>query len=188
MNEAKYLTENAIKYLDYQGNDRGSTKNVYDVKRFLTERATEDGLWSQFQNKNGTAWRKLMEKYIHPDEWRMETEVNPKKDNVRIISRYVNSITGKPSTLIIPEDLSKKQRMNYPMKIKDELTLSFKREINQRIIPALRRRDFDAEPYVRFTSRVEVKNNEEEVRERKIPTKRRKLRLRSWSRKNKVFR
>ena len=123
----------------------------------------------------------------HAKYWRLESEVNPRKDIVTITERYVNKYTGKHSKLIIPESLSREERLNYPMRIKDELKPTFKQEINRRIIPALRRRDYDAQPYVRFTSIVEVKNNEGEIRVRPVHTRKWRIRIRSGAERNRFF-
>ena len=128
-----------------------------------------------------------MNEYVTAKYWRLESEVNPRKDIVTITERYVNKYTGKHSKLIIPENLSREERLNYPMRIKDELKPTFKQEINRRIIPALRRRDYDAQPYVRFTSIVEVKNNEGEIRVRPVHTRKWRIRIRSGTERNRFF-
>ena len=84
-------------------------------------------------------------------------KVNPVKDTVQIRTRYVKN--NKHIPFILPDNLTVEQRKNYPMKIKRELKNQFNDQINKRIVPHLRRRDYDIQGEIKEAT---MKDNEGE--------------------------
>ena len=84
--------------------------------------------------------------------WQMESIVNPENDSAEITARSV--IGNERKEFILPSKLSAEERKEYPLKIKDQLKPRFKEQINKRIIPHLKRRDYDTIAKVRFKMKL----------------------------------
>ena len=67
------------------------------------------------------------------------------------------------------------------------MTPRFKEQINKRILPHLKRRDYDVTPDVRFKMKLKLRNQEEKGREREVHTKQFKVQLKSGAERNKFF-
>jgi hypothetical protein len=117
--------------------------------------------------------------------WQMESIVNPKNDSAKITARYV--INNKIKEFILPSNLSAEERKEYPLRIKNELKSRFKEQINKRLLPHMKRRDYDAIAKVRLKMELKMRNQEEKERERTVHTKQFDVRLKSGVERNNFF-
>ena len=109
--------------------------------------------------KTPAGYRRMVETLIRGN-WQMESKVNPDNDSAKKTARYI--INNERKQFILPSNLSAEQRKEYPLLIKDELTPSFKEQINKRLLPHLKRKDYDNIAKVRFKMEIKMRNQETE--------------------------
>ena len=115
----------------------------------------------------------------------MESKVNPENDSATITARYI--IGDERKEFILPNNLSAEERKEYPLLVKDQLIPRFKEQINKRLLPHMKRRDYDTIAKVRFKMELKLHNQEEKEREREVHTKQFDVRLKSGAERNKFF-
>ena len=134
--------------------------------------------------KTDVGYRKTIE-HLLSDHWQMESKVNPENDSAVITSRHM--IDGKADEYVLPDTMSPEERKEYPLKLKDELTPRFKEQMNRRIIPHMRMRNYDTDAKERFIMILKMKNNEGEERIRNVRTKPIDVRIKSGKDRDKFF-
>ena len=168
------MLENAINELGYTG-----TGLLPSVSSTVRKEAESLGISSTLSLK------KQLDKIIE-GRWQFVCKVNPVKDTVQIRTIYVKN--NKPIPFILPDNLTLEQRKNYPMKIKRELKNQFNDQINKRIIPHLRRRDYDIQSKIIFRMEATMKDTEgEKSVNREVHTRPIMVRLKSGADRNRFF-
>ena len=170
----KYVLENTINELGYTGT--GLLPNVSSTVR---KEAESLGISSTL------SLNKQLEKIIE-GIWQFVGKVNPVKYIVQIRTIYVKN--NKPTPFILPDNLTLEQRKNYLMKIKRELKNQFNDQINKRIIPHLRRRNYDIQSKIIFRMEATMKDTEwEKSVNRQVHTRPIMVRLKSGADRNRFF-
>ena len=97
----------------------------------------------------------LIQKWIdRRGHWQMESKVNPENDSATITARYI--IGNERKEFILPNNLSTEERKEYPLLVKDQLIPRFKEQINKRLLPHMKRRDYDTIAKVRFKMELKL--------------------------------
>ena len=113
---------------------KGKFRDV-DIKKFIIEVAEKRNYKIQRSSYH------LAVNELLAGKWVMESKINPKNDSASITARYI--INEERKSFILPSSLSAEQRKEYPLLIKDELAPRFKEQINKRLLPHLKRNDYD---------------------------------------------
>ena len=172
-NKAQDLLHN-VRQLGYNG-----AFEVKPIREFIRRKAIGHDFL-----KTPAGYRRMVETLIRGN-WQMESKVNPENDSATITAKYI--INDEKKEFILPDNLSAEQRKEYPLLVKDQLTPRFKEQINKRILPHLKRKDYDTVAKVRFKMELKMRNQEQKERERTVHTKQFDIRLKSGADRNKFF-
>ena len=172
-NKAQDLLHN-VRQLGYNG-----AFEMKPIREFIRNKAISHDF-----RRTHAGYRRMTETLIRGN-WQMESKVNPENDSAKITARYI--INDDRKSFILPSNLSAEQRKEYPLLIKDQLTQRFKEQINKRVLPHLKRKDYDTVAKVRFKMELTMRNQEQKERERTVHTKQFDVRLKSGKDRNKFF-
>ena len=98
--------------------------------------------------------------------WQMESKVNPENDSAKITARYI--IGNERKEFIIPNNISTEERKEYPLLVKYQLKPRFKEQVNKRLLPHMKRKEYETVAKVRFKMKLKLHYQEEKEREREF--------------------